>query len=67
VDLADDYEIQRWIKGMDTVRRGDRAAPAQERAFFEFAMLNFRRLVFRNPFNKNSSTADVVVEIKHWP
>jgi hypothetical protein len=67
MELPDDYEIQRWIRGMENVRRGDRAAPAQERAFFEFAMLNFRRLVFSNPFNKNSSTADVVVDIKHWP
>ena len=67
MELSDDYEIQRWVKGMENVRQGDRSAPPQERAFFEFAMINFRRLVFKNQFNKHSSTADTVLEIKHWP
>ncbi len=67
MDLPDDYERERWIRGMEVVRSGDRSVASQERAFFEFAMLNFRRLVFRNPYNKTSSTADDVVEIKPWP
>jgi hypothetical protein len=67
MDLPDDYERQWWIRGMHVVRSGDKSVPPHERAFFEFAMLNFRRLVFRNPFNKTSSSADEVLEIKHWP
>jgi hypothetical protein len=67
MELPDDYERQRWIRGMEVVRSGDRSTPPQERAVFEFAMLNFRRLVFRNPYNKSSSTADDVFEIKPWP
>jgi hypothetical protein len=67
IELSDNYERQRWLKGMDAVRRGDKSAPPQERAFFEFAMLHFQRLVFRNPFNKTLSTTDETVEIKHWP
>lgn len=67
MDLSDDFEYDRWMRGMGIVRSGNRSVTPQERAFFEFAMLNFRRLIFRNPYNKTSSTADVVVEIKPWP
>ena len=48
MELPDDYERDHWIKGMEVVRSGDRIVPVQERAFFEFAMLNFKRLVFRD-------------------
>jgi hypothetical protein len=67
MELSDDYERQWWLKGMDAVRRGEKSAPPRERAFFEFAMLNFQRLIFRNPFNKSLSNTDDIVEIKHWP
>lgn len=67
MDLPDDYERRRWIRGMEIVRGGDRSVAPQERAFFEFAMLNYRRLIFRNPYNKSASTADDAVEIKPWP
>jgi hypothetical protein len=67
MELPDDYERECWIKGMDGVRRGDRSVAVRERAFFEFAMLHFRRIIFQNPFNKTSGTADDVLEIAHWP